>query len=264
MKNLFFTVSILVIAVFMSSCVSTVVNYSEFTGEVATFKEDAPIEKVHYSSEDLASWDILVLDTINTKKSLEMLAANSAALVKYHNKTAAIDSDPKVLIPMQNELLEKTFHSVSYEEELGKEYDAIFLRDYWVFIGSKSGKMTSSFVSFDLVYKNSSDMALYISSIEKDYVRGVFISSQEIQTEVPYPATDSGLIEGNKKALEVIEAQFKNGIDVLCLHGNAKVGEKAESETAVSTPQQRYTGKSDAELLKYRSFREATEKQEGE
>ncbi len=270
------TSAMLVVALFMTSCVSTAVEYEDFSGEVASF-EDAPIKKVHFSSADLAEWDVLVLDTINTRKTLEMLEANSAALVKYRNKTAAVDSDPKLLVQMQNALLEKTFRSVSYKAELGKEYDAIILRDYWLFIGKKSGKITSTFVSFDFVYEYSDDMQLFVSSTDKPYVRCGFVSSEKQDTVVPYPATASGITEGNEKAIKALEANFSAGIDYLVIQGSdiKKIDETTETEieevesSVSSSPKENksknvYTGKSEAELMKYRSFREASAGSEAE
>ena len=214
---------LLVLAAFITvlfvSCVTTEVSFGDTDAEMSIFAaEEGVLETRHYSAEEMRKWNVLVLDTKNTKRSIDMLAKLSADMIKYHNKKAAEDCNTKAIIEYQNNQLKKIFHSVAFEGKSGETYDFVILRDCYILPGSRSGNITGTVLAYQFVYPVTADMEMTDKS--KFLFRG-FISFEGYGT-IPYPANSYAVQDSNKNASDAVTAKLSEGIDLLTLPGEER------------------------------------------
>lgn len=206
-------------SLFLISCVTTKIEFADTDTEMSIVTaEDGKLENKHYSAEDLRAANVLVLDTKNTNRSIEMVDKLSADMIKYHNKKAAEDCNTKAIIEYQNNQLKNIFHSVAFEGKSGETYDFVILRDCYILPGSRSGNITGTVLAYQFVYPVTADMEMADKS--KFLFRG-FISFEGYGT-IPYPANSYAVQDSNKNASDAVTAKLSEGIDLLTLPGEER------------------------------------------
>ncbi|MBR1403657.1 MAG: hypothetical protein IJ558_05720 [Treponema sp.] len=205
-------------SLFLISCVTTKIEFADTDTEMSIVTaEDGKLENKHYSAEDLRAANVLVLDTKNTNRSIEMVDKLSADMIKYHNKKAAEDCNTKAIIEYQNNQLKKIFHSVAFEGKSGETYDFVILRDCYILPGKMSKDTTGTVLAYQFVYPVTED--LEIAEGSKFLFRG-FVSFEGYGT-IPYPATSYAVQDSNKNAADAVTSKLLgSGIDLLRLPGD--------------------------------------------
>ena len=201
-----------------ASCATTKIDFADTDEEMSILTADeGKLETKHYSASDLKSWAVLVLDTKNTARSLEMLDNLSADMTKYRNRSAAKDCNSGDVIAYQNDQLKKIFKTVSFEGKVGESYDVVLLRDCYVLPGKMSKDTTGTVLAYQFVYPVTED--LEIAEGSKFLFRG-FVSFEGYGT-IPYPATSYAVQDSNKNAADAVTSKLLgSGIDLLRLPGD--------------------------------------------
>ena len=215
---------------FFASCASTTVNFGDTDEEMSIMTlEDGKLTEKHYSVEELQKMSVLVLNTKNTERSIEMLDNLAASAKKFRNPTCAEDCDTKERIDYQNAQLQKIFGTVSFEGVAGESYDLVLLRDWYVIPGKLSYATTGVVVAYQFVYVTDDEMEEANGS--KFLFRG-FISF-EGYGKIPYPATSYAVQEANKNAADgITEKLYSSGIDLLTLPSGERKFIATESSLA--------------------------------
>ena len=201
-----------------ASCATTKIDFADTDEEMSILTaDDGKLETKHYSSNDLKSWSVLVLNTKNTGRSIEMLDSLAADMTKYRNHSAAKDCNSGDVIAYQNDQLKTIFKTVSFEGKVGESYDVVLLRDCYVLPGKMSKDTTGTVLAYQFVYPVTED--LEIAEGSKFLFRG-FVSFEGYGT-IPYPATSYAVQDSNKNAADAVTSKLLgSGIDLLRLPGD--------------------------------------------
>lgn len=195
-------------------------KYKSTGEEMKIGSGEGVLEEKHFAPAELAQWNVLIIDSNNTQRTIDYLNTTTAALDVYVKKGGGAgkvasmqiaDIDWNQMRKMQDLRLKKIFKNVKSEYKDGEKYDLVIIRDCSVDWGKKSGDPTSVDLIYWFVYEITPDM-LVTGDLQYAY-RGAVKTRKVVP--MPYPAFSFGLQDANLKCIEELNYLLEGGLDLM-------------------------------------------------
>lgn len=186
--------------------------YQETGLEMRIGEADSSIvELKHFAPAEIATWNVLLVDSYNTQRTIDYLNASAEIMIKFKNKYAADDCDWNQINMLQKTRLNKFFKNVRTEYKEGEKYDLIIIRDCIVNLGPKAGQMTSMDLKYWFVYKVDPEKMAVTGNLEYAY-RGVYSAKKSKAMESGFSFE---LQNVNKACIDDLNYLLEGGLDIL-------------------------------------------------
>lgn len=170
----------------------------------------------YYLLAEILKWNVLVLDSGNTERTAKFADEMSAKYSKGMNRTIGADFNFTQMTLYQDSMLRLIFRNISYEGREGERYDLIILRDHSITLGSMSGDMTVT----NLTY-------YFIVPAATEEVGGNYIVRGKLDAHgigiIPYPAQNYALQDSNRNCVDNMMVLLSGGLTLYQIDGDKSV-----------------------------------------